>query len=1020
MRTVFTAAAACVAALAGTAAAGQDFSNFEYRDVGPTRGGRVTAVAGSVDAPGVFFLGASGGGVWKTDDYGATWRPVSDADFASPSIGDIAVAQNDANIVYAGTGSDGLRSNVIVGKGVYKSVNGGESWRHLGLEQTGHIGAVEIDPRNHNVVWVAAIGQAFQANEERGVYKTEDGGETWERVLHHSDEVGFTDVELLPGNPDIAFASAWKAERKPWTIISGGSADEAGIWKTLDGGDSWTKITEGLPAGLTGKIDLAISPADSSIVYALVEAPPGVGGLYRSEDQGESFALVSDKKELVNRPFYYTNVDVDPHDPNTIYVMATQYWKSTDGGESWTEMRPPHADSHDMWIHPDDPDHFIQANDGGANVTFNGGETWSTQFNQATVEIYQVEVDDQYPYWLYAGQQDNGTTISVPSMAPWPVQHKLVYLMHTGGCETGPAVPKPGDADTVYANCKGRFGVYDKRTGQERSYWVGAANMYGHNPRDLRHRFQRVSPIHVSPHDPDVVYHASQFVHRTQDEGKTWETISPDLTAFQPDTQVISGSPITRDITGEEFYSAIYSLRESPLEAGVIWAGANDGPVHVTRDNGETWTDVTPRDLPPGGRVDSVWPSRHEASKAYIAVLRYQLGDWRPYIYRTENYGARWDLLTDGRNGIPADTPTRVVREDPEREGLLFAGTEFGVYVSLDDGRSWSRFQQNVPVTPVTDLKIHRGDLVISTMGRGFWILDDITALRQPDFAAQGDEPRLFNPKPAYRYRSSFKDDAGAPDYPRAAVMIDYFLAEDGPVRLEVRAADGTLVNAYVSNDDASAEAGAGDTPQRDMATGEVIYVSDEALSGQAGMNRFRWDMTHRGPWEEDTDDGEDERYRNGPMAAPGTYAITLTQGDAVLDAIAELRADPRVLERGVTQADMEAQAALQLQVRDLLSEARMLAADLAAEHDALEAKQSDAPLDAAESERLAALAEALTALKTEEEGFYQQPKLIDQTRYLAVMLRGADQAPGRDAFERFEVLSGRLADLRAAIGDGD
>ncbi|MDZ7645479.1 MAG: hypothetical protein U5K76_15445 [Woeseiaceae bacterium] len=574
--------------------AAEGFEAFEYRNLGPTRGGRVTAVAGTVAAPGTFYLGASGGGVFKTTDYGQSWAPVSDGAFATPSIGDIAVAQNDPNIVYVGTGSDGLRSNVIVGKGVYKSVDGAGTWEHIGLGNTGHIGAVEIDPTDHNVVWVAAIGQAFEANEERGIYKTEDGGRSWDKVLYHSDTVGFTDVELLPGNPDIVFASAWKAERKPWTIISGGTADEAGIWKSVDGGDSWTKITEGLPTGLTGKIDLAVTPADSSVVYALVEAPDEAGGLYKSVDQGQSFEHVSSDRGIRSRPFYYTNVDVDPQNADIVYVMATRYFKSVDGGSSWERMQSPHADNHDMWIDPNNPDLFIQANDGGANVTFNGGETWSTQFNQPTVEFYQVEVDDQYPYWLYGGQQDNGTTIAVPSQSPGPVQHKVNYILHTGGCETGPAVPKPGNHNIVYANCKGRFGVYDKRTGQEKGYYVGAANMYGHNPEDLRYRFQRVAPIHVSPHDPDVVYHASQYVHRTTDDGVTWETISPDLTAFEPDKQVISGSPVTRDITGEEFYSTIYSLRESPVQPGVIWSGANDGPVHVTRDGGATWTNVTP------------------------------------------------------------------------------------------------------------------------------------------------------------------------------------------------------------------------------------------------------------------------------------------------------------------------------------------------------------------------------------------------------------------------------------------
>jgi len=1000
---------------------GQSFDNFEYRNVGPTRGGRATAVAGSVAAPGTFYMGASGGGVWKTTDYGETWQPMSDAAFASPSIGDIAVAQNDANIVYVGTGSDGLRSNVIAGKGVYKSTNGGKTWQHLGLERTGHIGAVEIDPRNHNIVWVAAIGQAFSDNEERGVYKSEDGGKTWTKVLYHSEQVGFTDVELLPGNPDIVLASAWKARRRPWSIYSGGPAEDAGIWKSPDGGKSWTKITDGLPTGLTGKIDLAISRADSSIVYALVEAPQGTGGLYKSTDQGESFQLVSDKKELVNRPFYYTNVEADPTDPNTVYVMATQYWKSTDGGETWTEMRPPHGDNHDMWIHPDNPEHFVQANDGGATITFNGGKTWSTQFNQPTVEIYQVEVDDQYPYWLYGGQQDNGTTISVPSMAAVPVQHKVSYLMHTGGCETGPAVPKPGNANIIYANCKGRFGVYDKRTGQEKSYWVGAVYMYGHNPKDLPYRFQRVSPIHVSPHDPDTVYHASQYVHRTRDDGRTWETISPDLTANEPDKQVISGQPITRDITGEEIYSTIYSLRESPVEAGVIWVGANDGPVHVTRDGGESWTDVTPKGLPKGGRVDAVAPSPHDAAKAYISVLRYQLGDWQPYIYRTEDYGRSWTRLTDGRNGIPADTPPRVVREDPEREGLLFAGTEYGVYVSMDDGKRWHAFQQNLPVTPVTDIKIHRGDMVLSTMGRGFWVLDDITALRQPAFEQQGEDLALFQPKPAYRYRNTFQDASGVPDYPRAFVAVDYYLPDggEGPVRLEIRDGEGRLVTAFTSEGAATSDAGSdagsdADSAQagRDMATGEITYLSDERLSEAPGMHRFRWDMTHQGPWHEESD----RRHLNGPMVAPGTYDLTLSRGDRSVSQSVEVRADPRVLRHGTTKEDIQAQIALLLDIRDLLSEARQFTADLEQEHATLSEAKSGEQADRA---RLTAVETALSKVKTEDEGFYQQPMLVDQVRYLYGMLNDADQAPGQDAVERYETLRQDFQAVQSQLASG-
>ncbi len=1009
MRFVVPSFLAFLTLLPFASAGAEGWDALEYRNVGPLRGGRVTAVAGTVKERGTFYLGASGGGVWKTTDYGEQWRNVSDGFFKTPSIGDIAVSQSDPNIVFVGTGTDGLRSNIIAGKGVYKSVNGGTSWEHVGLEKTGHIGAVEIDPRSNNTVWVAAIGQAFNPNPERGVYKTTDGGQNWERVLYKSAAVGFSDLELLPGNPDVVFATAWRAERKPWTIISGGEQENGGLYKSVDGGTSWRRITEGLPGGIIGKMDLAVSPADSSIVYLLVEAPGDEGGLYRSTDQGESFEQVSSDGGIRTRPFYYTNVDVDPTNPDVVWVMATRYFKSEDGGKSWKKVTPPHGDSHDMWINPEDPDLFVQANDGGANVTFNGGETWSTQFNQPTAELYQVEVDDQYPYWLYAGQQDNWSTIAVPSRAPYGAQHPQRWLIETGGCETGPAVPKPGDHNTVYANCKGRFGVFDKRTGTERGYYVGAANMYGHNPADLRYRFQRVAPIHVSPHDPGVVYHGSQYVHRTTDEGLSWETISPDLTAFEADKQVISGSPITRDITGEEFYSTLYSLRESPVQAGVIWTGANDGPVHVTRDNGETWTDVTPRGLPKGGRVDAVEPSPHDAASAYIAVLRYQLGDWKPYIYKTENYGKRWRLLTNGRNGIPEDYPVRVVREDPERAGLLYAGTEYGLFVSFDDGDSWQSFQQNLPITPVTDIKLHRGDLVLSTMGRGFWVLDSLATLRQSPWPQSPNELTLFEPAEAIRYRQGFRnsDEDAVPQYPPASAIIDYYLpaeAGDG-LQLEILTADGELVNAFSS---LAENEEAGETEMiEDMAMNRLHFIENEALTARAGLNRFHWDMSWRGAWRAPDEDAKDkgEQYDGGPMAAPGRYTLRLRVGESVRETSLTLAMDPRVAAHGVSADTASGQVAFLRETVGLLDRARRLAAALETERKTVD--------DA--SPRATAIDGALAKLVTAE-GTYQLPTLIDQVEYLFGMLKYADQAPGRDAVERLGVLSQQFEDIRATL----
>lgn len=998
---------ALLSALVPVLLVAQDFSALQYREVGPYRGGRVTAVAGVAAEASTFYFGATGGGLWKTQDYGASWHNISDGFFKTPSIGAVTVAQNDPNIIYVGTGSDGLRSNVIEGKGMYRSIDAGGNWEEAGLEDVGQIGAVRLHPQDFNTVYVAAIGKAFKPNEERGVYKTTDGGKTWSRILFISEETGVSDVELLPTNPNVIFAAAWRAVRKPWTIISGGTPKEGGIYKSLDGGKSWTRIEKGLPTELIGKIDIEVSPSDSRIVYALVEAPGEEGGLYKSVDQGESFEQVSAHGGIRSRPFYYTNIRVDPTNPDIIYAMATGYFKSEDGGKTWDRLRPPHGDNHDMWINPENPDLFIQSNDGGANVTHNGGKTWSTQFNQPTAEIYQVEVDNQYPYWLYGGQQDNYSTVAVPSMPPYGVQASGIgFIQNTGGCETGPAVPHPTNPDIVYSNCKGRFTVYNKKTGTEQSYYVGASNMYGHNPKDLKFRFQRVSPIHVSPHDPSVIYHTSQYVHKTTDQGKTWEIISPDLTAFESDKQVISGAPITRDVTGEEFYSTIYAIRESPLQEGVIWVGSNDGPVHVTRDGGQNWEEVTPRNLPPGGRVDAVEPSPHNPAKAYVAVLRYQLGDTKPYIYKTENYGKNWDLITSGDNGIPNDYPTRVVREDPEREGLLFAGTEYGMFISTDDGKNWRSFQQNLPVTPITDLKIHRGDIALSTMGRGFWILDELNSLRQKDLGSLG-ELHLFKPENTIRYRMpSGSWNGDTPSYPNPGVVLDYFVPSKSeiPLKLEIRDATGRVLTAFSSDSIPSSQSG----PQRDMGTNFTEFLVTESLSKKKGLNRFKWDMTIAGPWRANSN----RSYRSGPMAAPGTYTAVVTHGASTSSQTFELVMDPRVLESGVSEAEVKQQVEFQLAIRDRLSETYRFQESLEKEIEALKTKKQPSQT---EESRLSALEAVLSKVQTEE-GIYMQPMLADQWRYLYSMMNQADQVPGRDAKQRFTELESQLQGLKSEI----
>ena len=976
----------------------QLFDSYQYRSVGPERGGRVTTVAGTVKESGTFYLGATGGGVWKTTDYGTSWKNVSDGYFATPSIGAITMSQSNPEIVYAGTGSDGIRSNVIAGKGMYGTKDGGKTWQFLGLEKTGQIGAVEIDPSNDQIIYVAAIGQAFEPNEDRGIYKSTDGGQSWKKIKYISEKTGFADLELFPDNSNEILAAAWEVERKPWTIKSGGY--EGGIFKSKDGGDNWYQVKKGLPSGLIGKVDLAISPSSPNIVYALVEAEPGKRGMYRSTDRGESFQLVSEKPELTTRPFYYTNVNVDPKNPDILYVMATSYFKSVNGGKSWKRMSSPHGDNHDMWINPENPDLFIQANDGGANVTFNGGKTWSTQFNQTTAEIYQVEVDDQYPYWLYGGQQDNYSTVSVPSNAPYGVQAPdRAYIINTGGCETGPAVPKPGNPDIVYANCKGRFSVYHKPSGTERRYDVGAANMYGHNPADLRFRFQRVSPIHVSPHNPDVVYHTSQYVHKTVDDGKTWEIISPDLTAFEADKQVISGSPLTRDITGEEFYSTIYAIRESSVKAGVIWVGANDGPVHVTQDGGKNWSDVTPKGMPEGGRVDAVEPSPHNAAKAFVAILRYQLGDWKPYIYRTTDSGASWKLIT---NGIPEDYPVRVIREDPEQPGLLFAGTEYGMFISFNDGEEWMPFQQNLPVTPITDIKIHRGDLVLSTMGRGFWVLDNIYSLKGIA-NAEVNETKLLPIAKTVRYRNPKvrKDRNAYVQYPNPGLIIDYQLKEkvNSPLKLEIINSKGDVVTTIIGK---SSDKKIKKEVVQSMSLNQVYYIDDSRLTTDKGINRYVWNFRHNGTLFPKISKAD----RNGPLIVPGHYTVQLTVEGKAYKQTADISPDPRVMESGVSMDDLVKQEKLALQVVDLMTEASTLESKLKDKRSAYSGKKK---LSKTEKEIELAWEQLVT-----KGGTYQQPMLKDQISYLYYVITAADQLPGKDAYDRYDELKGQLKELQS------
>lgn len=979
--------------------------DLRYRCVGPTRGGRVTTVEGVAGQPSVFYMGATGGGVWKTTDYGQSWNNISDGYFATPSIGAIQVFDANPDIIYVGTGSDGIRSNVITGRGVYKSEDAGESWKLVGLEKTGQTGAVEVHPENPDIVFVASIGNAFGPNPERGIYRSTNGGDSWEKVLFVSEKTGFSDLEICPDNPDILYAAAWTGERKPWTIISG--SEEGGIYKSVDGGTNWQKLAGGLPTGIIGKSDLAVSPAAPNMLWVLMEAEEGSEGLYVSEDYGETFRRVSTYSPLLDRPFYYCNIDADPTNPDNLFVNSTGYWLSTDGGENWHRGSTPHGDNHDMWINPNNADLYIQCNDGGANVTRDGGQTWSSQMNQPTAELYQVNVDEQFPYWLYAGQQDN-STLALPSERPFSVAAgPSAYMLTVGGCETGPAVPKPGNPDIVYSNCKGRFGRYNKKTGQEQQYYVGAANMYGHNPKDLKYRFQRVSPIHVSPHNPDKVYHASQYLHVTYDDGITWETISPDLTAFEPDKQVISGSPITRDITGEEFYSTIYAVQESPIQKDLIWVGANDGPIHVTKDGGKNWKDVTPSALPSGGRVQTIEASPHNPAKAYAAVLLYQLNDWRPHIYKTEDYGESWTLIN---KGIPVDYPARVVREDPEKEGLLYAGTEFGMFVSFNDGEQWEELQYNLPVTPVTDMKIFRGDIILSTMGRSFWIMDNIDPLRELK-EVSGAQPYMFSPEPAIRDRSRYYGGrSNVPDLNGPSAVIDYYLPEAAKsIVVEVYTQTGELVDRMLNG---------AEMPAAPESIEEIpAYLQNRqmaSLSKEAGIHRFNWDMRVAGSW---SASGRRGYSGSGPMLVPAKYRIVMIiDGEQELTGNIDLLPDPRVVRDNMNQQAFEAQFELAIQVRDMISHGRWVLRRLETRKEELEGVlAAGKKLKRREQEELDALTDLYYRFESRG-GRYPMPVLMSQMSYLNSMINRADQMPGKDAYDRYEELNELLKKYEAEL----
>ena len=942
---------------------------MRFRCIGPPRGGRVVAVAGDPAESAVFYFGAVAGGIWKTEDAGVTWTNVSDGYLETSSVGALAVSESDPSVIYAGMGESTIRNDVSHGNGVYKSTDRGRTWAHLGLADTRHISEIRIHPHDPDRVWVAALGHAFGPNSERGVFRTTDGGASWERVLYTDDRSGAADLALDTRTPAVLYASLWETHRNFWELVSGGPG--SGLWKSTDGGTTWNEITAklGLPASaMVGKIGVAASPVRSGRVWALVESD-AAPGLYRSDDFGDTWTLATNRQELRYRPWYYMHVFADTLDEDTVYVNNLRMWKSTDAGAHFSQLPTPHGDNHDLWIDPRDNRRMIQGNDGGANVSFNAGASWSSVYNQLTAQLYTVDTDGGEPHYVVYGTQQDNSSIGVPSSTnDGAIAWGDCRIAGTG--ESGYVAVHPDNPDVVYVGAigsspggAGALQRYDHRTGQVRLVNVWPEAHGGMGPGELRYRFGWTFPIRFSPHDPNVIYAGGNRVFRSADEGQSWEAISPDLTRAAEDKLGPSGGPITRDTSGAEHYCTLYTFEESPHEPGVLWAGSDDGLVHLSRDGGRTWRDVTPPDLPTWAFIRTVEPSPHAPGTLYLAATRYKLDDPAPYLYKTADYGESWQAITGsgGDSAIPADDFTRVIRADPGCPGVLYTGTETGLYVSLDDGGTWRRWRSNFPVTPVYDLKVEGSDLVIATHGRSFWILDDLTPLHRA--AASADSVGLYAPRRTWRVLP------GVMDFISATEGKDYSIGLGKPVTFVASRDDsgqsqrrfldagesapaGAIV--YYSLPEGVAAGATTDTGAADSSVsgdGPAAAVSiafhdaggalirefrpkpagydelsdlDKALDPgpwmplKAGVNRFVWDLRHPGTMRLRGNKTGEEADR-GPLVLPGAYQVRLRVGDRTFAESFEVVNDPR---SPANLDELREQLECILEIRDKISAA--------------------------------------------------------------------------------------------------
>jgi len=878
------------------------YEDVNWRHIGPFRGGRSCAVTGVPGKPNLFYMGSAGGGVWKTTDNGQSWNNISDGYFGG-SIGSIAVSESDHNVIYVGGGEKTVRGNVSFGYGIWKTTDGGKTWSSMGLKNSRHISRIRIHPQNSDVAYAAVMGDLYKSSDERGVYKTIDGGKNWKKVLFANTDAGAVDLILDPNNPRNLYASTWRIRRTPYSLSSGG--DGSGLWKSTDSGDTWTEITsnKGLPEGTWGISGVTVSPLNSDRVWTIIENKDG-GGVYRSDDAGETWAKLNESRALRQRAWYYTRIYADTQDEDIVYVVNVRYHKSKDGGKTFEPYVAPHGDHHDLWIAPEDNQRMIIGDDGGAQVSVNGGDTWSTYHNQPTAQFYRVTTDNHFPYRIYVAQQDNSTlrishrsTGSSITESDWET---------TAGGESAHIAPDPKNPDIVYGGSYDGFLTRkDHATGTSRAVNVWPDNPMGHGAEGMKYRFQWNFPIFFSKHDPNKLYTASNHLHVTTNEGQDWDIISPDLTRNDPSKLGSSGGPITQDNTSVEYYCTIFAIDESPITEGVIWAGSDDGLIHLTRDGGKDWTDVTPKNKPEWLMINCIEPDPHNEAGCYVAGTLYKEGDYRPYLYKTDNWGKSWKKIV---TGIPNEHFTRAIRADRTRKGLLYAGTESGMYISFNDGNNWSPFQQNLPIVPITDIAIKGNNLIAATQGRSIWMIDDLSVLHQLENSIANKDIHVFNPADVYKYPGSQnKEVKGAGMNPAGGVSITYMLkdfTEDDSLSIEVKNSKGDLIRAYSNKAEEKAD----------------------KIEVEKGANKFNWDLSYPAAKKFD---GMIMWWGslNGAKAVPGDYSVEINKnGGAAEVAEFNIKADPRL---NIPQSDYEAQFAFINEINLKVSDAHQTIEDI-------------------------------------------------------------------------------------------